>query len=63
MFECKFGNKRYVIEHDVAVWYYQYVYNFDDKEPHADYLQDTLYGAKEFALDEFNVPLSCWVNL
>lgn len=60
MFECKFDNKHFVIEKDGALGFYLYVYHLEEENPYADYLQDTLEDAKEFAFDEFQVPLDAW---
>jgi hypothetical protein len=54
-----FGNLEFKIEEDnPEVGWYLYVY----KNNHciADYLQDTLEKAKEFAEEKYNVPYNSW---
>lgn len=56
--EATHGGRRFTIEHDSAVGFYLYV--FDGERCTHDYLQDTLDLAKQFALEEFDVPHDAW---
>ena len=53
------GGKRFVIEEDnPEIGFYIYVY--ENGKCERDYLQDTLEKAKEFAYEDFSVPLNGW---
>ncbi len=64
MFDRKFianhGGRRFEIVEDLPeIGFYVYIYNENGENTH-DYLQDTLEMAKEFAYEDFAVPLDSW---
>ena len=57
---AKHNNLKFVVEDDLpGIGFYLYVFNSDDRCI-ADYLQDTEIMVKEFALEEFGVPINLW---
>ncbi len=60
--ECKFGNKRFKIVEDLpdVGWHLQ-VYDLSNKCI-ADHLQDDLEKIIDFALDEYQIPKTNWIN-
>jgi hypothetical protein len=56
--KATYNGLRFEIEADSTVGFYLYVFD-GDKCTH-DYLQDTLDFAKQYALDQFGVPLNAW---
>jgi hypothetical protein len=58
--EASYSGRRFMIEEDSSVGFYLYV--FEGQRCTQDYLQDTLAGAKKFALDKFNVPYNVWTE-
>jgi hypothetical protein len=59
MYEASLRNLYFRIESDSPeVGWYLYV--FENEDCIYDYLQNTLEITKEFALQEFNVPITAW---
>jgi len=57
---AKHNNLKFeIVEDNPDVGYYLYVYNSEGKCIF-DYLQDSEKMCKEFALEEFGVPLAIW---
>jgi len=52
------GGRRFRIVQDASVGFYLYVYD-GDRCTH-DHLQDSLDAARDFARDEFGVPVQSW---
>ena len=50
-----------IVEDNPDVGFYLYVYDTNCKNTH-DHLQDTLEITKEFAFEEFGVPLNSWTT-
>jgi hypothetical protein len=57
-FQAEHEGRRFRIVHDTAAGFYLYVY--DGARCTHDYLQDTLHLAREFAREEFGVPIQSW---
>jgi hypothetical protein len=54
-----FNGMKFVIEQSLpSIGYYLYIYSGD--KCIYDYLQDSVEMCKEFALEDFNVPLNSW---
>ena len=57
----KYNNQIFKIEKDnPEIGFYLFVFN-DNNECTHDYLQDTEQMTKEFAFEEFGVPLDSWI--
>ena len=56
--KAEHDGRRFRIVHDAQVGFYIYVY--DGARCTHDYLQDTLDHAREFAREEFGVPVQSW---
>jgi hypothetical protein len=56
--QAEHGGRRFRIVHDAAAGFYLYVY--DGARCTHDYLQDTVDLAREFAREEFGVPVHSW---
>jgi hypothetical protein len=56
--QAEHADRRFRIVHDTAAGFYLYVY--DGARCTHDYLQDTLDDAREFAREEFGVPVQSW---
>ena len=57
-FQAEHDGRRFRIVHDAPAGFYLYVY--DGARCTHDYLQDTFDLAREFAYDEFGVPVERW---
>jgi len=56
--QAEHDGRRFRIVHDPQAGFYLYVY--DGARCTHDYLQDTLDRAREFAREEFGVPVQSW---
>jgi hypothetical protein len=55
-----YNNQKFIIEEDLpAVGFYLYVSDITENCI-ADHLQDSENTAKEFAFEEYNVPMASW---
>lgn len=52
---------RFIIDFDEFVGYYLYVY--EGEKNTYDFLQDTLYWAKQQAFEDFGVPWDAWKQI
>lgn len=59
--EIVYNNLRFEIENDLPeIGSYLYVYK--DNECIGDYLQDNIDSCKQFALEEYGVPIELWLE-
>ena len=59
---AKHKDRTFVIKEDLPdIGFNLYVYNSENKCTH-DYLQDTLQLTREFAFEEFGVPIDSWTE-
>jgi hypothetical protein len=56
--QAEHAGRRFRIVHDTQAGFYLYVY--DGTGCTHDYLQDTLDAARDFAREEFGVPVQSW---
>ncbi|WP_375417997.1 hypothetical protein [uncultured Hymenobacter sp.] len=62
LFRAQHNGLRFEIEEDLPR-VGAYLYRYEGEETTHDYLQDSIEDCKEFALEEFGVPLDSWVFL
>lgn len=57
-----FKNRIYIIEEDLED-IGAYLYIFEKNKCVSDFLQDNLEACKEYAFEEFNIPINSWKEI